>query len=183
MAGTDDAVDPRALGQIGQTQRLIMGIALDADVGQIAIVEAGQHGDGDHLGVLASGGLGVFHHGAATGGMDRHDAGLQHMDRLHRARHRVGNIVQLQVEENRQADLGQLMHAVMAMGAEELQPQLDPADMGLHLARQGFGGIEAGQVKGEIERVAVHDGDPMLKLIGRCRRQGRVREQAQARKA
>ena len=70
------------------------------------------------------------------------------MDRLHRGGDRVGNVVQLQVEKDRQAQLGQFMHAVVAVGAEEFQPQLQPADMVLHLAGNGLGSLQTGQVEG-----------------------------------
>src|SRR3546814_7396166 len=44
------------------------------------------------------------------------------------------------------------MDAVMAVGAEKFQPELEPADMVAHLLRQGQRGVEVRGVDGEIER-------------------------------
>ena len=141
------------MGQVGQPQGLVMGIAAHAGGGKVRIVEAGQHGDGDHLGMFARRSLGILHHGPPARCVDRDDGGFQHVDGLHGGGHGVGNVMQLQVKEDRQAHLGQFMHAVVAMGAEEFQPQLQPADVAFHLAGKGFGGFETGQVKREVDGV------------------------------
>ena len=156
VAGADDAIQPGAVGEVGQAQRLIMGGSTDADAGEVALVQAGEHGDSDNAGVFSGSRLGVFHHRPAASGMHGDDGGLQHMDGLHRGGHGVGNVVQLQVEKDRQADLGDLVHTVGAMRAEEFQPQLQPADMRLHLAGQRLGSVEAGQVEGEVDGIVMH---------------------------
>src|SRR3546814_9630795 len=48
------------------------------------------------------------------------------MDRLG---DRIGNVVQLQVKKDRQIELRHLHHAVMAVGAEEFETELQAADM------------------------------------------------------
>lgn len=50
--------------------------------------------------------------------------------------------------------MGNLVHAVMAVGAEELQPQLESADVILDLFGQRARRIELRQVEREINRVA-----------------------------
>ena len=89
------------MGEIGQPQRLVGGLPANPGIAQVGLVEAGQHGDRDHLAMLAGRGLGVFHHRASAGGVHGDDRRLQHMDRLHRGRDGVGDIVQLQIEEDR----------------------------------------------------------------------------------
>jgi hypothetical protein len=79
--------------------------------------------------MLARRSLGIFHHGAATGGVDGHDRWLEHMDRLHCRSDSVGNIVELEIEEDRQAQFMDLMYPMVAMGAEEFEPQLEAADV------------------------------------------------------
>src|SRR3546814_5690854 len=50
-------------------------------------------------------------------------------DLLYRLGDGVGDVVQLQVQEDRQVQLGHFPHPGAAIGGEELQPQLDPAHM------------------------------------------------------
>ena len=69
--------------------------------------------------------LGIFHHRPPAAGMDGDDRRFEHVDRLHRPGDGVGDIVQLQVEEDRQADMRDLVHPVVAVGAEEFEPELD----------------------------------------------------------
>jgi hypothetical protein len=144
VARADDAIEPGFLGKIGKAQDLIVRGAADAGGGEIALIEAGEDGDGDDLAIIPGGGLGIFHHRPPARGVDGDDRRLKHVDRLHRAGHGVGNIVQLEIEEDRQADLGDLVHAVVAMGAEEFEAKLEPADMALDLLRERHGGIETG---------------------------------------
>src|SRR3546814_10050637 len=42
---------------------------------------------------------------------------------------RIGNVVQLQVKKDRQIELRHLHHAVMTVGAEEFETELQAADM------------------------------------------------------
>ena len=71
--------------------------------------------------------------------------------------------MQFQVEEDRQAQLGHLVHAMVAVGIEELQPQLHPADMATHLAGQCHRRIQPGQIQRDKDRVVIH-GVGSLKL-------------------
>ena len=76
------------------------------------------------------------------------------MDRLHRAGDRVGNVVEFQIEEDRQAHLCDLVHAVVPVLAEKLEAQLQAADMALHLFGKSTCCIETRQIEGEIDWVA-----------------------------
>ena len=59
----------------------------------------------------------LFGLGAAACGMDSQDRRLQQVQRLYRLGDGIGNVMQLEVEEDRQAKLRHFVHAVMAVGA------------------------------------------------------------------
>ena len=82
------------------------------------------------------------------------DSARAYLTFVNRACDRVGNVVEFEVEEDRQPDLGQFVHAVVAVRAEEFQTQLDPADMALDLFGQGARRVDARQIEGEIDWVA-----------------------------
>ena len=103
---------------------------------KIACVEAGEHGDADDLGVRGRGGLGGGHHRAAAGGVDGHHRGRERGERLDRLGDGVGDVVELQIEEDRQAERRDLAHAVGPVGGEEFEAQLDPADVARERLRQ-----------------------------------------------
>ena len=86
--------------------------------------------------------------------MNGDDRRFEHVDRLHRAGDGVGDVMELQVEEDRQADMGDLVHAVMAVRAEELEPELEPADMRLDLFGKGLGGFELRNIESEVDRIS-----------------------------
>ena len=52
-----------------------------------------------------------------SAGVDGDDRRLEHMDRLHRAGDGVGDVVELQIEEHRQAEPREHVDAVRAVGA------------------------------------------------------------------
>lgn len=153
------------MGQVRQAQYLIMRRTADAGGREVALVKAGQHGDRNYLGVLARRCLGVFHHRASAAGMDRDDRRFQHVDRLHRCGNGVGNVMQFEIEEDRQPDLGDLMHPVMAMGAKELEAEFQPPDVALYLAGEGFGSIKPRNVEREVDRVR-HGSEHILAGFG-----------------
>ncbi len=76
------------------------------------------------------------------------------MDRLHRGGDGIGDVVQLEVEEDRQPDMGEFVHTVMAVGAEEFEPELQAADVRLDLLRQRLGRFQLRDVEREIDRIA-----------------------------
>src|SRR5690606_27664299 len=88
-----------------------------------------------------------------TAGVNRDDRRLEHVNRLHRAGHRIGNVVQLEVEEDRQADVRDLVHTMVAVRAEELEPELEAADMRLDLFGQRPRCVELRQVERQVDRI------------------------------
>ena len=83
------------------------------------------------------GGLGVLEHRPAAGGVDGQDRRLQRRQRLDRLGDGVGDVVQLQVEEDRQAELAELGDARGAVGGEEFEAELEPAGDAAHGPRDG----------------------------------------------
>ena len=153
MARTDHAIEPGAAREFGDPQHLIVGAARHPGAFQIAVVEAGQQGYRDHLAVFARRSLGVFHHRPPAAAVDGDDCRFEHVDRLHRRGDGVGDIVELEIEEDRQSQSGDLMDPVVAVGAEEFEPQLDPADVRVDFLRQLQRRFELGHVEREIDRV------------------------------
>ncbi len=72
------------------------------------------------------------HHRRAALGVDIQDGHAKRGSGAAGARHGVGNVVKFEVQENRQPHIDKGPHPARAMGAEEFQPQLQPADMGPH---------------------------------------------------
>src|SRR3546814_16141769 len=83
------------------------------------------------------GGLGVLEHRAAAGGMDGENRRFERTQRLDRLADGVGDIVELEIEEDRQADLVHLVDARAPVRHEEFEAQLDPADMAIGQAACG----------------------------------------------
>ena len=121
--------------------------------GKVVAVKAGQNGHGHDLGVFAGGGLGIFHHGPATCRMDGDDGWLQHVNGLHRCSNGIGNVMQFEIEKDRHADMGDLVHTVVAMRTEEFETEFQAANMALYLAGKVKGSVEAGQVKRKVNRI------------------------------
>ena len=132
---------------------MIVCAALYSGPLQVPLVHAGQHRDTDHLGVLCCRGLGIFKHCAATAGMNGDDGRLKHMDGLHRPGDRVGNVVELEIEKDRQAYLSDQMDAVRPMRAEELEPELDTANVALDLLGESDTVLEPGDIEGKVDRI------------------------------
>ena len=91
---------------------------------------------------------------AATAGVDVHHPHPELRGRAHRAGDRVGDVVELEIEEDRQAEMRDFVHPVRAVRAEEFEAELQSADMALHLLGKGECSIEAGEIEGEVDRVA-----------------------------
>src|SRR5690606_11732398 len=153
FARADDAVEPGRVREVGQSHDLVVGTAAHAGAGQVTFVEASEHRHRDDAGVLARRGLRILHHRSPTAGVNRDDRRLEHVNRLHRAGHRIGNVVQLEVEEDRQADVRDLVHTMVAVRAEELEPELEAADMRLDLFGQRPRRVELRQVERQVDRI------------------------------
>src|SRR6185369_14458493 len=137
-----------------KAERLTMRAVAQADLVQVRVVEAGEHGHRHDLGLGARRCLSVLHHRAATRGVDGDDGRLQRVDRLYRLRDGIGNVVQLEVEEDGKAALPDLPHAMMAMGAKELQAELYAADMIAHLGDERDRPFQLRCIDGDIQGTA-----------------------------
>ena len=131
-----------------------MRIIGNANARQVVIVETGQHGYRNNLGMRACRSFGILHHRAPTGCMNCQDRGLKAVQRLHRFGHSVGYIMQFKVEENRQTQFGNFMHTVMAIGAEKFEAQLYASNMVLDPLGEIKRGDKIGRVDGDLDGVA-----------------------------
>ena len=154
LTGAHDPVETCVMRKLGKAHYMVVRRAADAGALEICFIEAGEHRHGDHLAAFSRSRFGILHHRAPAAGVDGDDGRLIHVDRLHRAGDGVGDVVQLQVEEDRQAHVRDFVHAVAAMRAEELKSQLDPADMRFDLVQQRFGRLDLGHVEREVDGVA-----------------------------
>ena len=152
----DHAVEPALARQGRQPLDLGVRIAADSDRGEIALVEAGEHGHADDLGALRCGGLGVFEHCPPAGGMDGEDRRFERPQCLDRLSDRVRDVVELEIEEDRQAELRHFPDAVAAVGGEELESELEAADVVAHPPGDGLGALQIRCVDGNEDR-AFHD--------------------------
>ena len=164
MAGAYDAIETGLARQIGQPHDLVMGRSANAGRGHVLAVQAGQQGHGHHLGVFARRRLGVFHHRASAAGMHGDDRRLEHMHRLHGLGDGVGNVMQLKVEKDRQADMRDFMHAVMAIGAEKFETELEAAYLAFQLLRDGQRIIQMRRVQRNEQGIG-HSEDPPVLLL------------------
>ena len=92
-------------------------------------------------------------HRPAAGGMHRDEGRPQRHHRPNRPGHGVRNVVQLQVQKDRQAVRPDRPHPLRPVGAEELQPQLQPADLTGQAMSQVVGGLEGVGVDGTEDGV------------------------------
>jgi hypothetical protein len=138
---------------------------------QIGIVDAGQHGHAEQLRAtlaLARGvGRGAQHRRTAA-----HVHG-QHRDAeprclTYRAGHRVGDVVELDVEQGRQAEVDHAAHAVGAVRGHELEPDLQAADRADQRAAERQGAVEVGPVDGAKHRRAECHEAPRKCASSRC---------------
>ena len=133
MRRTDHAIQAALLGQRGQAQHLIAGRRRQAHRRQIVIAQGwsapsrrSPWSSGLTLRAASTAAFIIAAPPAAwTLRMDTPKPGRG----AHRARHRVGNVVEFQIQEDRQAHVEKGAHAVRSMGAEEFQSQLQAADM------------------------------------------------------
>ena len=153
MTRTHNTVQTGLLSERREARYLRVRAIGHADAAQVMVVEAGQNSYCNNFGMCTCGCLGVFHHRTATGCMDRHDGGLERIDRLHRLCDGVGNVMQFQVEKDRQSQFLHFMHTMMAVGAEEFEAQFYTADMMLDPLGQFQRIFKIGRVDGDVERV------------------------------
>ena len=124
-----------------------------AGLQQIIVIEAGEHGHRDHFAMFARSRFGILEHRAPARAMHGDNRGFEHMDRLHRGGDGVGDIVQFEIKEDRQPDLGDLVNPVMSVRAKEFEAKFQPANMITHLFSQSYSRIETRQIKRKIDRI------------------------------
>eukprot|EP01136_Pigoraptor_vietnamica_P027896 Opistho-1_new@84769 len=151
FARADDAVDASGFRQFGEANDLLMRIGRKADRGQVVCVEAGEHRHCDDLGARGRGCLGILKHRAAARGVDGDDRGFERTQRLHRLADSIGNVVELEIQKDRQADIGHLVNALSAVRHEEFKAQLDPADMVADALGDGLGALQVGGVERNVD--------------------------------
>ena len=71
----------------------------------------------------------------------------------HRPGDRIRDVVQLQVEKDRQPERGHRLDAARPLRGEELEPELDAADMRRECPGERQGALEIGSVDGAEDRV------------------------------
>ena len=162
---TNQSAQPGTGGQLGQAQHLFLHAAPDAQLGEVVVVHAGEHGDGEderrlgpeHGGLLVGGVLGGGEHlGAARGVDGGHlyakvgggDDGLGHG---------VGDVVELQVEKHFRAGRAEFTDDVRPAADKQLLADLERADKGGEFLGEFQGLLRAGQVERDDDRI-VHGG-------------------------
>ena len=136
------AVETCLLGIGGEAEHLILRRPSDAHAMKIRVVETGEYRHPDNPG---SGPFSLFcsvccgaHHGHAAAGMHIDDGWIQLAGRPDAARDGVWNVVQLEVEKDRNARLCDRPIAFLTEGIEELKPDLQAANLRRELARERF---------------------------------------------
>ena len=143
---------PALWASAARRAHLVGRAALDAGRGEILFVEAGQDGDRDDLRLGRRRRLGIFEHRPPAGGVDGQDRRLERRQRLHRLGDRIGDVVELQIEEDRQAELAELGDPRRAVGGEEFQPELEPAGDASDGSRDVAGPGQIGRVDRDENR-------------------------------
>lgn len=97
---------------------------------------------------------GPLHHFASAAGVEREHANRQLRGGLHRLRDGVGNIVELEVEKDIEAQVGDFAHGVGTTGGVHFEADLDPTNGALELAesRNDVAGRLSVENKNQITR-------------------------------
>ena len=92
---------------------------------------------------------GPLHHLAAAGGMQGEHLDRERRDGFDGLGDGVGDVVELEVEENIEAEIGDFADAVGAAGGEHLEADFDPANRALKLTEGGGDGARGLGVEDE----------------------------------
>ena len=126
--GADEAGDARGFGETAQAENLVGWRCGDADAVELFGVHAGEDGDGEEArGVgglcgLCCGG----HHGGSACGVDGEEGGSGLRDGVDGGGYGVGDVVELEVEEDVEAAIAELFDDLVASGIVELHADLEP---------------------------------------------------------
>src|SRR6185312_11323736 len=89
----------------------------------------------------------------ASGGVNGEDRRVQRSQRLDRFCDRVRDVVELEIEENRQAQFTNSPDAVWTLSREELQPKLETAGIFVDGFGDLLGAVEVGRIDCDEDRV------------------------------
>jgi hypothetical protein len=149
-----EAGDARLGGGFCEAEDLVFGRVVDANGGELELIHAGEDGDGEQLGRVGAGGSGFgggFEHGGSTGGVDGEELRAEGGDGANGSRDGVGDVVELEVEEDGEVAAAELADDGGAFGDEELESDFEAAAEALELAGEGEGRGGAGVVEGDDE--------------------------------
>jgi len=141
-------------GEAPEADDVVGGRGGDAGLGEALGAHRGEDGDAEKKkvgGVLLLGFDGPLHHLAAAGGMQREHLDRERRDGFYGLGDGVGDVVELEVEEDIETEVGDFAHAVGTAGGEHFEADLDPADGALELAEGGGDGARGLGVEDENE--------------------------------
>ena len=139
-------------GHASQEADLFLGRPLDTDGVQLGLVHGGQDRDGEELAVR-QGDIGRLagsgDHLGTTGGVEGEEGTGTTLEALHRRGDGVGNVMQLEVEEDLEAQGMEFVDDARTMTREELQAEFHPGEVAGQGASQGQGFLLRFDVEGE----------------------------------
>lgn len=139
-------------GEAPEADDLVGGRGGDPGLGEAFGAHRGEDGDAEEKqvgGVLFLGFGGPLHHLAAAGGMQGEHLDRQGRDGFDGLGDGVGDVVELEVEEDIETEVGDFAHAIGTAGGEHFEADLDPADGALELAEGGGDGARGLGVEDE----------------------------------
>ena len=136
----DEAAQAGVDGESAEAHDLIGGGDGDTGLGEVFGAHGGEDGDAEQeeVGrVLLLGFDGPLHHLAAAGGVQGEHLDREGRDGFDGLGDGVGNVVELEVEEDIKAEVGDFTNAVGTTGGKHFEAHLDPANGALELAKGG----------------------------------------------
>ena len=136
QGGTHETAKAGIGGEPAEADDLLLGRGRDAGLRETRGAHRREHGDAEQekvRRVLPPGLVGPLHHLASAAGVQREHADREPGAGLDRLGDGVGDVVQLQVEEDLEAQAGDFANAVGAARGEHLEADLHPANGSLQL--------------------------------------------------
>ena len=153
---TDHTVQPAALRERCEPHDLVGGGPFLADGGKIVLVDAGEHRHRDQPDRRIDRGRRLARraqHRLAAGGVDVEDRHAQPCDLARGAGDGVGDVVELDVCENRQPRLDDGRQPVWPARGQEFEPDLESAHIGPDRLGQVQSTLEIGGIDRDEDRV------------------------------
>jgi hypothetical protein len=169
--GADKAANSFGDAHAGKKVNLSGGCAIEANGRDLGGIHAGEHGDGEQLRPVwhaFKGIAGGGQHRRSTRGVDSEHVDAESGDRAYGSGHRIGNVVELQIEKDGVAALEERFKDGRAGGGEQLQAYFEPLASALKLVGQSDGGSGVGDIEGHDQALAclVDDASGRKKLRG-----------------